>query len=137
MPSEAQVAESKRRRPGRGADQYEKIMDEVLRYAWAAAPVAMQAIAEAAADGDIGASYYIINRTLGRPPEAPKVEQKDDYSDVLRSLRELRTGSGGSQGAGAKPRGEDVPVEDSGVPAEPETVGGPHESEEAEADSGW
>lgn len=61
--------------------------EEVLRIATDAAPAAMMTIAEAAADGDIGAAYYIINRIMGRPTEEKKEKEHDDYGDVLAALR--------------------------------------------------
>lgn len=140
MPSEAQRIRARRAREKtvgqtQGEEQYEKIMKDVLEIAWEAAPMAMKAIAESAQDGDINASYYIINRTLGRPTEAPKQESDGGYSGLLKDLRGLRTG-GASPGAGANDGGAPSSVETGGVPAESEAVGSPHEPSPPEADSG-
>ena len=114
--------------------QYDRIMEKLLAIAWDAAPMAMKAIAEAAQDGDIAASYYIVNRTLGRPTEAPKAEKTDDYSDLLRNLRSVRAG-GTEGGSAADPGRTSAPLEAGRVHPSPEAVGSPHESGETETDS--
>lgn len=125
------------RRAQKGSpEQYDTVMDEVMKIAWEAAPLAMKIISEAAADGDINAAYYLVNRTMGRPPEALKEHTNDDYADLLRDLRAKRSGAEGAQQPGANDRGEAPPVEAGGVPPESAAVGSTHEPGEAEADSG-
>lgn len=117
-------------------EQYEAVMDEVMKIAWEAAPLAMKVIAEAAGDGDTNAAYYLVNRTMGRPPEALKENKSDDYADLLRSLRSKRSGSEEPRPAGPDSRGAPPPLEAGGVPPESSPVGSPYEPVEAEADSG-
>jgi hypothetical protein len=115
---------------------YEEVMEEVMAIAWENAPQAMQTIAEAAADGDTAAAYYLINRTLGRPIEASKEKKSDDYGDLLRDLRELGNRDEGSPSEVPNIAGAPAPVEAGGIPAKPGAVGRTRKPRAAKTDSG-
>ena len=95
---------------------YDKHLREVMNIAWEHAAAAMRTIAEAAADGDVGAAYYLVNRTIGRPVEAEKQDKSDDYGDLLRDLRKLRTSGEGGPEPSADSGGAPAPVAAGGVP---------------------
>lgn len=115
---------------------YEEAMDAILEVAWKSAPVAMAIIAEAAKDGDIAAAYYIVNRTLGKPREAEKTNDDEDYAGVLEKLRGLRSGDDSSEPAGAEFGGTSLPMELVELQTLTGTMGSSHDSSEEEDDSG-
>lgn len=123
------------RRKQSSTDWQENI-DEVMQIAWGHAAAAMRTIAEAAADGDIAAAYYLVNRTIGRPVEADRQQASDDYGQLLRDLRNIRPSGEGSPDADSKPGGAPAPVEAGGVPPKRRAVRSPRKPSETEVDSG-
>lgn len=111
-------------------------MDAILEVAWKSAPVAMAIIAEAAKDGDIAAAYYIVNRTLGKPREAEKTNDDEDYAGVLEKLRGLRSGDDSPEPDGADIEGTSLPMELVELQTLTGTMGSSHDSSEEEDDSG-